>query len=161
MAIFDFVKSAGQSLSEGLEQAAETAAEAVKSLSLSAVEAKVKASKIECQDLSLKKVDDDTVKVYAVVKSAEAKENLILLVGNTPGVAKVEDAVKVRAEDGTESAGKAPKFYTVVSGDTLSAIAQRELGDGNRYMEIFEANRNILNNPDAIDVGQTLRIPQA
>ena len=161
MAIFDFVKSAGQSLSEGLEQAAETAAEAVESLSMSAVEAKIKASDIECKDLSLKKVDDETVKVYAVVSSAEAKENLILMVGNTPGVAKVEDAVKVVAVDGSTGGGAASKFYTVVSGDSLSAIAQRELGDANRYMEIFEANRNILTNPDAIDVGQTLRIPQA
>ena len=57
-------------------------------------------------------------------------------------------------------AAPTPKFYTVKSGDTLSSIAQSELGDSARYTEIFNANRNILSNPDAIDVGQTLRIPQ-
>ena len=95
-----------------------------------------------------------------VVGSAEEKEELILLVGNTPGVAKVEDAIKVRPEGGAEVAAPTPKFYTVKSGDTLSSIAQSELGDSARYTEIFNANRNILSNPDAIDVGQTLRIPQ-
>ncbi|MCA9779013.1 MAG: LysM peptidoglycan-binding domain-containing protein [Candidatus Eremiobacteraeota bacterium] len=156
MAIFNFVKQAGQMMSEGLEKAAAAATAA----SEADIKAKIEASSLSPKDLAVKKVDDETVKVYAVVASAEEKEELILLVGNTPGVAKVEDAIKIRPEGGAEVAAPAPKFYTVKSGDTLSDIAQSQLGDSGRYMEIFNANRNTLSNPDAIDVGQTLRIPQ-
>jgi len=49
--------------------------------------------------------------------------------------------------------------YVVQSGDTLSKIAYKFYGDGNRYPEIFEANRDILKNPDLIYPGQKLRIP--
>ncbi len=50
--------------------------------------------------------------------------------------------------------------YTVQSGDTLSSIAQEFYGDADRYRTIFRANRNILDDPDEIFVGQELRIPQ-
>lgn len=53
------------------------------------------------------------------------------------------------------------KRYTVKKGDTLSHIAQRYLGDGNRYPEIFDANRDILKDPDMIKPGQVLRIPRS
>jgi nucleoid-associated protein YgaU len=85
---------------------------------------------------------------------------LILLVGNTPGVEKVEDAIKVRPPGATADVSvPAPKLYTVKSGDTLGSIARSQLGNESRYQEIFNANRHLLSNPDAIDVGQTLRIP--
>jgi nucleoid-associated protein YgaU len=50
-------------------------------------------------------------------------------------------------------------YHTVVSGDTLSKIAKNCLGDAMAYPKIFEANRDILDNPDMIKVGQTLKIP--
>lgn len=49
--------------------------------------------------------------------------------------------------------------YTVVSGDTLSRIAKQFYNDGNQWQRIFDANRDILNNPDRIAPGQHLRIP--
>ena len=49
--------------------------------------------------------------------------------------------------------------HTVVAGDTLSKIAKAHLGDAGRYMEIFNANTEILSNPDQIKVGQTLKLP--
>ena len=51
------------------------------------------------------------------------------------------------------------KTYTVKSGDTLSKIAKEFLGDGNAYMEIFNANRDQLSDPDLIKPGQVLKIP--
>jgi nucleoid-associated protein YgaU len=51
------------------------------------------------------------------------------------------------------------RTYTVHAGDTLSAIAQRELGDAKKYMKIFEANRDQLQDPDKIKPGQVLKIP--
>jgi len=53
----------------------------------------------------------------------------------------------------------ATRTYTVRAGDTLSAIAKRELGDQGKYMVIFEANREILKDPDKIFPGQVLKIP--
>ena len=49
--------------------------------------------------------------------------------------------------------------YTVKSGDSLWKIAQRQLGAGTRWGEIYEANRNTIKDPNMIYVGQTLAIP--
>ena len=54
----------------------------------------------------------------------------------------------------------AMQTYTVQAGDTLSAIAKRLLGNANAYMEIFNANRDQLADPDKIKPGQVLKIPQ-
>ena len=53
-----------------------------------------------------------------------------------------------------------PTTYTVKSGDTLSKIAKEHLGDANAYMDIFNANRDQLTDPNAIKPGQVLKIPQ-
>lgn len=49
--------------------------------------------------------------------------------------------------------------YTVQSGDNLSKIAKNLLGDGNAWKKIFDANRDVLDDPDKIRPGQTLKIP--
>ena len=49
--------------------------------------------------------------------------------------------------------------YTVVQGDNLSKIAQKTLGDGNRWKEIYEANKDTVKDPNKIYVGQKLTIP--
>lgn len=50
--------------------------------------------------------------------------------------------------------------YTVVAGDSLSAIAQHWYGAANQWPRIFEANRHQISNPNLIFPGQVLRIPQ-
>jgi len=61
----------------------------------------------------------------------------------------------------TAAAGAAPTItYTVQSGDTLSAIAKKFLGNPNEYMDIFNANKDQLSDPDKIRPGQVLKIPQ-
>lgn len=52
-----------------------------------------------------------------------------------------------------------PKTYTVAAGDSLSKIAKHYYGDVNQYMKIFNANKNILSDPNAIKPGQVLVIP--
>jgi len=52
-----------------------------------------------------------------------------------------------------------PQTYTVQPGDTLSSIARRQMGDSERWDELYKANRNLLNNPNALRVGQELTIP--
>ena len=55
-----------------------------------------------------------------------------------------------------------PQRRTVVvrAGDTLSAIAERELGSAARYYQLFEANSDQLSHPNDLRIGQTLEIPQ-
>ena len=66
-----------------------------------------------------------------------------------PSPAPTEPMVESRAE----------RTYTVVQGDSLSKIAKREYGDANAWNRIYEANRDIIKNPDLIYPGQTLKIP--
>jgi nucleoid-associated protein YgaU len=64
--------------------------------------------------------------------------------------------------DTTAAAGRpatTERWHDVVSGDTLSKLAARYYGNGREYMKIFEANRDVLTDPDRIRVGQRLRIP--
>jgi nucleoid-associated protein YgaU len=63
------------------------------------------------------------------------------------------------APDPTTSGASSGKTYTVVAGDSLSRIAKREYGDGNAWNRIYEANRDIIKDPDLIHPGQTLKIP--
>ncbi len=50
--------------------------------------------------------------------------------------------------------------YVVQAGDTLSAIAKRTLGDGNRWREIYDLNRDVIgSNPNLIHAGRTLALP--
>lgn len=53
----------------------------------------------------------------------------------------------------------ATQWHVVVPGDTLSKIAEKYYGDPSLYPDIFEANRDQLDNPNLIKVGQKLRIP--
>ncbi|MEW5917394.1 MAG: LysM peptidoglycan-binding domain-containing protein [Gemmatimonadota bacterium] len=56
----------------------------------------------------------------------------------------------------TESGRK----YTVVAGDSLSKIAKQEYGDAGEWHRIYEANKDVIKNPDVIYPGQELTIPQ-
>jgi nucleoid-associated protein YgaU len=51
------------------------------------------------------------------------------------------------------------RTYTVKAGDTLSKIAKTELGNADAYNDIFEANRDQLDDPNKIKPGQVLKIP--
>ena len=62
---------------------------------------------------------------------------------------------------GAENSTQAVSNYTVASGDSLWKIAQNLLGNGGRYLEIYEANRDTLSSPGAVRVGQVLIIPGA
>lgn len=55
----------------------------------------------------------------------------------------------------------AGRNYTVVQGDSLSKIAKHHYGDANKWRKIYEANKDIIKDPDLIHPGQSLRIPEA
>ena len=96
-----------------------------------------------------------TTTVYGVAPDQAMREKIVLAAGNVAGVAQVKDMMSVERKSEPEG-----KYYTVVSGDTLSKIAKQFYGDANQYPKIFEANRPMLTHPDKIYPGQKLRIPQ-
>ncbi|GAA0291080.1 peptidoglycan-binding protein LysM [Rhodovulum strictum] len=141
MGLWQFVKNAGKKLG-GRAEAAE--APSVDELHKEIADLGLDAGGLEIT------VEGDKVKVSGTPVSQEAKEKVMLAVGNIEGVAAVEDA----------AGGAEPVFHTVVKGDSLWKIAEKTLGNGARYTEIFEANKPMLSDPDKIYPGQVLRIPQ-
>ena len=55
----------------------------------------------------------------------------------------------------------AGRTYTVVPGDSLSKIAKHQYGDASKWRKIYEANRDLIKDPDLIHPGQTFKIPEA
>jgi len=138
MGLLSFVKNAGKSLF-GAADAAEPEA--------GALQKELKDLGLDATGLEIT-VDGDKVTVAGNAVSQEMKEKVILAVGNVAGVAGVDD-----------QAGGGGSYHTVEKGDTLWAVSSKALGAGNRYMEIFEANKPMLSDPDKIYPGQVLRIP--
>lgn len=154
MGLIQFIKDAGSKLlgqddaqQQAEAQAADTANDALRSLSLVR---HVKALGLAVDDLQVE-VDGDTCCVKGSVPDQETKEKIALAVGNTAGIATVDDRLEVT--------GPKAVFYTVVPGDTLSKIAREHYGEANKYHAIFEANKPMLEHPDKIFPGQVLRIP--
>jgi LysM repeat protein len=115
-----------------------------------------------------------TAKELRMQGAAEERDGKLYFNGTTNTQAeanKIWDAIKtipswqtdvvadIKATGGSGSA--AAETYTVKAGDTLSKIAKHVLGDANAYMEIFNANRDQLNDPDKIQPGQVLKLPQS
>ena len=70
------------------------------------------------------------------------------------------DEVKERIrERGRRPAEEKARTYTVLAGDTLGKIALKLYQDGSRWTEIYEANKDQIADPNAIEVGQELVIP--
>ena len=145
MGLISFVKNVGASIFGGSEAKAAPADELKKELDKHGLDSS--GVKIE--------VDGDKVKVSGAAKSTEEAEKIAIALGNTVGVGTVQNDIKPVA------AAPESRFYTVKSGDTLWAIAEREYGKGHgeKYDVIFQANRPMLTHPDKIYPGQVLRVP--
>lgn len=81
-------------------------------------------------------------------------------VAKAPAAAAPPPAVAADAAPAPAAPAKtAGKIHVVEKGDTLGAIAKKHYGKASAYMKIFEANRDVLDDPDKIKPGQKLRIP--
>jgi nucleoid-associated protein YgaU len=165
MGFMDFVKDAGEKLfGRGKAQAAMADAKsdagnaekvaAANSAAGDAILDYIKTQNLAATALTVTfDASTSTASVFGVAADQATKEKIALCAGNVAGVAKVNNMMSV-----DQSAPEA-KFYTVVSGDTLSKISNKQYGDANKYMVIFEANKPMLAHPDKIYPGQVLRIP--
>lgn len=156
MGLIQFVLEAGEKLF-GSAPAAAAPAPAdpqVQSKRATALEEAVRQLGLPVEDLKIKVVGD-TAHVRAKVPTQAVREKLVLAIGNTAGIAQVDD-------DGIAVDSPEPEaiFYTVKKGDTLSRIAQEQYGSAAKYKVIFEANTPMLKDPDRIYPGQVRRIPK-
>jgi len=102
-------------------------------------------------------VEDGVATVSGKAKDQSAFEKAVLMAGNIFGIKEVKaDELKPEEIETIET-----EYYTIEKGDTLWAIAKKHLGDGNKYNDIFAANREVIKDPDLIYPGQKIRIPLA
>ncbi|HVQ34147.1 MAG TPA: LysM peptidoglycan-binding domain-containing protein [Lysobacter sp.] len=73
--------------------------------------------------------------------------------GEVPDFSKVQGSVR------SEALPEESRTYTVEKGDTLSHIAKAQYGRASQWKAIFDANRDVLDDPDKIRPGQVLKIP--
>ena len=60
---------------------------------------------------------------------------------------------------GSAAEAKTDRMYVVQGGDSLSKIAKKFYGNANAWKRIFEANKDVIKNPDLIQPGWKLQIP--
>lgn len=127
--------------------------------------------------------DDGVVTLTGRAKDQATKEKVVLMAGNVEGVERVDaDGISVIPGVTPEQLAKAgldqktpppppppsteaepsdaTRFYVIQKGDTLYGIAQEMYGNGMKYPALFEANREVIEDPDKIFPGQKIRVPE-
>lgn len=143
MGLFDFVKGVGKKVFVKEAEASDR------------IKAEIEHDNPGIEGLSVSYANG-VVSLAGEAASPEALEKAVLMAGNVEGVTEVKvDQLKAPPQTAEVD------FYIIEKGDTLSAIAKRFYGNANAYPRIFEANREVIKNPDLIYPGQKIRIPKA
>lgn len=144
MGLFDFVKEMGEKLFGGTDEAA------------AAIQTHIEKNNPGIEGLKVK-FADGVATISGTAASSEAMEKAVLMAGNVHGV----NEVKIQGLDvaSGQVEGLKVEYYVIEKGDTLSKIAKQFYGDANKYPQIFEANREVIRDPDLIYPGQKIRIP--
>ena len=141
MGLFDFAKSMGKKLFSNEEEGGEK------------IKQHIEADNPGVDDLEIF-VSDGIAKVKGKAKDRTALEKAVLMAGNVLGIKEV-NADELTAPPAKQQV----EYYEIKKGDTLWAIAKQFLGNGSKYTEIFEANKEVIKDPDLIYPGQKIRIP--
>lgn len=145
--LFEYAKDIGKKLFTSDDEAAEN------------IQAHIEANNPGVQPLQVA-YEDGAVTLTGKAKDLAAKEKSILMAGNVKGVEKVTaDAMEVPPPKAEDPEPPRVQFYTIERGDTLSGIAKTFYGNAMKYPAIFEANREVIEDPDRIYPGQKIRIP--
>ena len=162
MGLFSFIKDAGAKIfgigKTSAEEAAEAAADAAEAkrkreeAAAGRLEETISDLQLQVENLDIH-ISGDLATVKGMAYDQATKEKVVLVVGNSNGIATVDDQMTV------EHTEPEAQFHTVVSGDTLGKIAKNYYGNAMKYPVIFEANKPMLKDPDLIYPGQVLRIP--
>jgi nucleoid-associated protein YgaU len=101
---------------------------------------------------------DQANKIWDAIKTVPSWQKEVVADIKSTGAGAATQKESTPQKDTTQK--QTQTTYTVKTGDTLSKIAKEFLGDANAYMEIFNANRDQLTDPNLIKPGQVLKIPQ-
>ena len=160
MSLFGFVKDIGKSLFGSDADAAES------------IKSHIEANNPGVSNLDVA-FDDGIVTLGADCDTAEALQKMILMAGNVKGVEDVrvgrisikppaaveeEEEEELTVEAGLEESSV--EYYIIEKGDSLSKIAKEFYGNAMEYPRLFEANREVIEDPDLIYPGQKIRIPR-
>ena len=141
MGLFDFFKDMGEKVFGREDEAAEK------------IKANIEAANPGVKDLNVT-YKEGVVELTGSADSAEAMEKAVLMAGNVQGVSEVKaDGISAPPQQAQV------EYYVIQKGDSLSAIAKRYYGKAGDYPRIFDANREVIKNPDLIYPGQKIRIP--
>jgi len=146
MGLFDFVKDVGRQIFDTDAEAADNIKNHLE----------VRTHGLSNLDV---KFDDGVVTLCGDCKNEAVRDQAILIAGNIQGVEKVIAHDLKAPKPAPEAPKEKAEIYEIVSGDTLGAIAKRYYGKASAYMKIFEANRDIIDDPNKIYPGQKIRIP--
>ncbi|HEY7821163.1 MAG TPA: peptidoglycan-binding protein LysM [Vicinamibacteria bacterium] len=149
MGLIDFVMGAGEKLFGPKESDQERSAK---------LENQVRRMGMPVESLKID-VKGEQATVSGKVQTQADREKIVVTVGNTTGISKVDDRLQLVPKKAEAPKEPEAKYYTVVKGDSLSKIAKAQYGDPMKYPVIFEANKPMLSDPDKIYPGQVLRIP--
>ena len=111
--------------------------------------------------------EGDKLHFKGTVKSEDEKNQIWNAIKTVPDwqtdiIADIKvSASAAAAASEAETRPPASHTYTVKPGDSLSKIAKEHLGNGNLYMEIFNANKDVLTDPDKLKPGMVLKLPVA
>ena len=154
MGLFSFIKNAGVKIFGGKTDTEKAAAEVLKveAVAAATLEETIRDLQLQVEGLSVH-INGDQAIISGMAYDQATKEKVVLVVGNSNGIATVDDQMTV------EHVEPEAQFHTVISGDTLGKIAKNYYGNAMKYPVIFEANKPMLSDPDKIYPGQVLRIP--
>jgi nucleoid-associated protein YgaU len=145
MSLLDFARDVGRQLFDTDAEAADN------------IKQHIEIRTTGVKDVSVE-FDDGVATICGDCDSQAIKDQVILLAGNIKGVEKVVADGLSAPEPKPEEVSK-DQFYEIKSGDTLGAVAKQFYGQASQYMRIFEANRDIIDDPNKIYPGQKIRIP--
>ncbi len=144
MGLFDFVKDIGQKIFSREDEAS------------AKIREHIEQDNPGIEDLKVE-FKDGVASISGKASSTAAMQKAVLMAGNAQGVSEVKiEGLAVESQEGKDA-----DFYIIQKGDTLSKIAKQFYGDPNKYPQIFEANREVIRDPDLIFPGQKIRIPLA
>jgi nucleoid-associated protein YgaU len=99
--------------------------------------------------------DDEKNQIWNALKTVpDWQTDIIADIRVQPGAAPTPTAAAPPPQQQVQT-------YTVKPGDSLSKIAKEHLGNANLYLDIFNANRDVLQDPDKLKPGMVLKIPVA
>jgi LysM repeat protein len=154
MGLFGFAKDIGRKLFNSDEHAAEKIKEHI-------LEHNPGVKNLEVE------YDDGFVTLNGECTNKEAFQKCVLMAGNVEGVKDVYAtglqayvSPEQKAAAAQPAAEPEEEYYVIQKGDSLWKIASKYYNDGNKWPKLFEANKEIILDPDKIFPGQKIRIPK-